>query len=262
MGADLLIAAVDARGTVRMPIPLGIALAAAELVDLAGARRIEAVDGRVRVTDRAPTGDPVLDDTLHRLAAQPKGPGIDGWIARNAADRVHAHIAALLASGQLSGQLVSVRLDAAPQPLGLRVAAPDRRGALAERLARAGRAEAALEQQAFGVLCYVADLPAHLLSGRTRHRTAKPLKTLADRFADTWRYLPGCPQELALGDPDVAPGSLNPAHDEPWRLLIRLAVQAAVTSAQAETRESMRENGLSQDVRTAANLAYTLENRL
>lgn len=58
MGADLLIAAVDARGTVRMPIPLGIALAAAELVDLAGARRIEAVDGRVRVTDRAPTGSP------------------------------------------------------------------------------------------------------------------------------------------------------------------------------------------------------------
>lgn len=179
LGADLLILAVDApRGTVRMPVQLGFALAAAELVDLASARRIEAADGRIQVTEQLRTGDPVLDETLRRLAGDPKGSAIDHWITMHAPDRVQVHIAALLQSGELHGKLVSTRLNVPPEPRGLRVA------------------------------------------------------------------------------------GINPAYEEPWRLLIRLAVQEAVKRAEAKTRKSVHENGLSKDVQNAIALSYAIEHRL
>jgi Golgi phosphoprotein 3 (GPP34) len=245
-----------------MPTQLGFTLAAAELVDLACVRRIEAVDGHIHVVERLRTGDPVLDDTLHRLAEQPKGPAIDSWIALREADRVLVHVAALLESGELTGKLVRLRLNAPAQPAGLQVADPDRRAALAEKLAHIAEHEVDLEDDAFGALAHAADLPAHVLSGLTKHHTAEKLKELAGWFTDTGRYLPGCPEELALGDADVEPGGINPAYDEPWRLLIRLAVQEAVKLAEAVTRQSVIENGLSRDVANAALLAYLYNNNL
>jgi len=221
-----------------MPEHLPFVLAAAELVDLACRRRVEAVDGRIRVVEELRTGDPVLDATLARLAARRTRPEIDEWIRWSAADRVQAHIAALLESGELSGRLISIRLDEPPQPMGLRIADPRRRAALAERLVNITRTDLELDDEAFGALAQAAGLPALVLSGLTKYRVAKYLKGLAGWFADTWRYLPGCPDELALGDADVEPGGVNPARDEPQRLLIRLAVQQAVKLCVAKTRKT------------------------
>jgi Golgi phosphoprotein 3 GPP34 len=264
-GADLLVLAVAVaapRGTVRMPVQLGFALAAAELVDLASVRRVEAVDGRIHVVERLRTGDAVLDDTLGRLARDPKGPTIDGWISMWAVDRVQVHIAALLESGELTGRLLATRLDAPPEPSGLRVADPSRLKTLAEKLVDVAQHEAALEDDAFGALAHAADLPAKVLSGMTKHSTAKHLKELAGWFTDTWRYLPGCAEELALGDADVEPGGINPAYDELWRLLIRLAVSEAVNRAEAKTRKSVSDNGLPKDVSNAALLSYAVDRHL
>jgi len=162
-----------------MPVQLGFALAAAELVDLASARRIEAADGHIDVTERLRTGDRVLDETLHRLTADSKGPAIDQWIAMHAPDRVSVHIAALLESGELSGKLVSTRLNTPPEPHGLRVADPGRRAALAERLVDVAQHEVELEDDAFGALAHAAGLPEHVLTGMTKHRVADQLKDLA-----------------------------------------------------------------------------------
>lgn len=262
LGADLVVLAVDERGTVRLPTQLGFALAASELVDLARVRRIEAVDGHIHVVEQLRTGDRILDDTLRQLAAQPKGPAIDSWIALREPDRVLVHVAALLESGELTGKLVRLRLGAAPEPHGLRVADPDRRAALAEKLAYVAEHEVELEDDAFGALAHAADLPTHVLSGPMKHRKTEDLKKLAGWFTDTARYLPDCPEELALGDTDVEPGGINPAYDEPWRLLIRLAVQEAVKLAESVTRQSVIENRLSRDVANAALLAYVYTNGL
>ena len=244
-----------------MPIQLGFALAAAELVDLACVRRIEAVDGRIHVVERLRTGDQVLDATLHRLADEPKGPAIGDWIALHAADRVPVHVSALLESGELTGKLVRLQLNGPAEPIGLRVANARRRAELAEKLHYVAGHEVELEDDAFGALAHAADLPTHALSG-PKHRTVERLKKLAGWFTDTSRYLPGCPEELALGDADVEPGGINPAYDEPWRLLIRLAVEEAVKRAEAITRKSVRENGLPRDVENAALLAYVLDHGL
>lgn len=263
LGADLLILAVDApRGTVRMPIQLGFALAAAELVDLASARRVEAADGRIHVTEQLRTGDPVLDETLQRLTRDHKGSAIEHWIAMHAPDRVQVHIAALLESGELSGKLMSARLNAPPEPHGLRAADPSRRAALAGKLVDVARHEVELEDDAFGALAHAAGLAEHVLTGLTKHRVANKLKDLAGWFTDTSRYLPGWPRELALGDDDVEPGGINPVYEHPWRLLIRLAVQEAVKRAEATTRQSLSENGLSKDVQNAVALSYTIEHHL
>jgi hypothetical protein len=265
LGADLLILAVDApQGTVRMPNKLGFALAAAELVDLASARRIEAADGHIHVTEQLRTGDPVLDETLQRLTGDPKGAAIDNWIAMQAPDRVQVHIAALLESGELSGKPVPTRLNAPPKPHGLRVADPRRRAALAEKLVDVARHEVELEDDAFGALAHAAGLPEHVVTGMTKHRVANRLKDLAGWFTDTSRYLPGSSQELALGVDDVEPGGINPVDEEPYRLLIRLAVQEAVRRAEARQRNNRRppENGLSKDVQNAIALVYDIEKHL
>jgi hypothetical protein len=78
LGADLLILAVDEkRGTVRAPEHLRFVLAAADLVDLACRRRVEAEDRRIHVVEHLRTGDRALDTTLARLTDLRKGPDID-----------------------------------------------------------------------------------------------------------------------------------------------------------------------------------------
>lgn len=263
MGADLVVLAVDeARGCVRLEQQLGFALAAAELVDLARTRRIEAAEGTIVVTEPLRIGDPLLDDTLARLGAAPKQHTIGGWIAMQAVNRVAVHVEAMIRSGEIEGRLTRVSLNSVARPTALRLADADRRRKLIKKLADAVLYEAPLEDEAFAALASTADIPGHVLTGRTRFRVEKGLKPLLTRFTDTFRYLPGVPEELALGDEDVEEGGVNPAYDEPWRLLIRLAVAEAVKLAQSVTRKSARENGLSNDVRNAALLAYAWDNHL
>lgn len=260
-GADLVVLAVDEhRGEVRLSRQLGFALAAAELVDLAVARRIESAGAGIRVVEKMRTGDPVLDETLAHLGVQYQYQSIAKLLAARAPDRVVVHVAAMLESGELDGELVQRRPGRRPEPSGLRVAEAGRRDLLARRLADVAAHAVDLEDEAFGALAFVAGIPDHVLSGLTRFRVHKRLKDLVGWFTDTWRYLPGVPGELALGDDDVEPGGVNPAAEEPWRLLIRLAVQEAAKPALTITRKSQRESGLSKDVQMAADIAYVWEN--
>lgn len=263
IGADLVVLAVDAtRGYVRLEQQLGFALAAADLVDLARARRIEVAEGTLVVIEALRTGDPVLDDTLAQLGAAPKCYSISDWIALNAANRVTAHLAAMIRAGELEGRMTSVSLNSPARPIGLRLVDPDRRRQLIKKLADAVLYEAPLEDEAFAALAKAADIPTHVLAGRVHHRVEKGLKPLLAWFTDTWRYLPGVAEELALGDEDVEEGGINPAYEEPWRLLIRLAVAEALKLAPRITRKSESENGLSKDVENAALLAYVWEHGL
>jgi hypothetical protein len=263
VGADLVVLAVDeTRACVRLEHQLGFALAAAELVELARVGRIELAEGAITVIEALRTGDPLLDDTLARLGAAPKQHTVGGWVAMQAVNRVTAYLDAMIRSGEIEGRLTSVSLNSPARPNGLRVADPGRRRQLAKKLVDAVLHEAPLADEAFAALAKAADIPAHVLVGRTRHRVEKELKPLLAWFTDTWRYFPGVAEELALGDEDVEEGGVNPAYDESWRVLIRLAVAEAVNRAEGITRRSLRENGLSNDVQNAALLAYAWQNRL
>jgi hypothetical protein len=61
---------------------LGCGLAGAVLVELAMASRVDIADGHVRVVDARPTGDPVLDDVLARIAAEKKARKPDWWVGK------------------------------------------------------------------------------------------------------------------------------------------------------------------------------------
>lgn len=263
VGADLVVLSVDeTRGNIRLATQLGFALAAAELVDLAVRRRIEWVRGTIHVVEALRTGDAVLDAALASLGADRKDITISDWVAFQSGGTVVAHLEAMLESGELEGRMRRVRLDAPAEPVGLRLADSGRRGQLIEKLVDAVLYEAPLEHEAFAALAQGADIPGHILSGRTKHHVEKEIKSLLSWFGDTWRFLPGVSEEFALGDDDIEDGDVNPVRDEPWRLLIRLAVAEALKRTLAVTRKSTSESGLSKDVQTAAFMAYAWDHHL
>ena len=234
MGADLVLLAVDEkRGTIRAGKGLGPALAAAEVVDLAVARRIEAaVNQDIKVTEPLRTGDPLLDATLAAIAAEPAGHQVGGWVRHNARELVNRYIDTMLASGELLGRATT---PAEPGPVrysGLRSADPARPAALADRLAAIATAEdeVRLPDEAFAALAHAAGISDHVLSARQR-QARRRLKDLAGWFADTPRYLPDFQGLADLGDEDLAEGDVNPGAEQPWRLAVRLAVGEAVTQA-------------------------------
>ncbi|MEV0429565.1 GPP34 family phosphoprotein [Micromonospora sp. NPDC050495] len=78
----LLLAYDDETGKATMPrISLDLGMAAAVLVELALAGRIAYADGNLAVIDSTPTGEPVADDVLARMAADtPHSPS--SWVQR------------------------------------------------------------------------------------------------------------------------------------------------------------------------------------
>jgi Golgi phosphoprotein 3 GPP34 len=61
---------------------LGCGLAGAVLVELALAGRIGVVDGHVRAVDASPTGDPVVDEALVRIATAKKARKPAWWVGK------------------------------------------------------------------------------------------------------------------------------------------------------------------------------------
>jgi Golgi phosphoprotein 3 GPP34 len=61
---------------------LGCGLAGAVLVELALTGRVGVVDGHVRAVDGRPTGDPVLDEVLARIATAKKPRKPDWWVGK------------------------------------------------------------------------------------------------------------------------------------------------------------------------------------
>ncbi|RUL92665.1 GPP34 family phosphoprotein [Verrucosispora sp. FIM060022] len=78
----LLLAYDDETGKATMPrISLDLGMAAAALIELALAGRIAYDDGALTVVDPTPTGEPVIDDVLARIAADtPHSPS--SWVQR------------------------------------------------------------------------------------------------------------------------------------------------------------------------------------
>ncbi|MBM0227133.1 MULTISPECIES: GPP34 family phosphoprotein [Micromonospora] len=78
----LLLAYDDETGKATMPrISLDLGMAAAVLIELALAGRIAYAEGSLAVTDPAPTGEPVADEVLARIAADtPHTPS--SWVQR------------------------------------------------------------------------------------------------------------------------------------------------------------------------------------
>jgi hypothetical protein len=261
LGADLVVLAIDERrGTLNQTRELAFALAGAEIVDLARVRRIEAApDARVKVTESLATGDVVLDATLAMLTSADGELRMEDAVTKRLPGSVARHVAASLDSGELAGRAVTTRLGGEPMYHGLRVADPARRRESTERLADAVDPEADLALQAFGALVHIAG-PGLPIPGKAPRRARRRLATLADRFGDTWRYLPGCPPEFALDADDLERGQVHPLREAPWRLAIRLAVQEAGRRVPSLSVRAQGGAGLDRDVANAALLDWAFGN--
>ncbi|WP_433089218.1 GOLPH3/VPS74 family protein [Dactylosporangium sp. CA-052675] len=78
---DFLLLALDDHGKNLIgDLRLNYGLAGAVLLDLALAGRVDIAEDRVAVRDATPTGDPVADEALARIAAEEKPRKADAWI--------------------------------------------------------------------------------------------------------------------------------------------------------------------------------------
>lgn len=84
LAEELLLLAYEEESGRRMAdgTSLGVGVAGSLLADLALAERVDLDGERVTVLDRAPVGDPDLDDALGRMAAEPKPRKPEWWIER------------------------------------------------------------------------------------------------------------------------------------------------------------------------------------
>lgn len=96
LGLDVMATAIDPdTGTVRVGARLAYALAAAELVTLADARRIELRDGVIAAVAEEPVEDVRAADALERLLRLPKPSNVYDWLRRRGPYRIEAYIAGL-----------------------------------------------------------------------------------------------------------------------------------------------------------------------
>jgi hypothetical protein len=77
-------------------------LGGAVLLELALAGRVDVADKRVVVADRAPTGDPLLDGALARIAQEPKSRKPGHWVTKFAKDTRPLVLDKLVADGVLT----------------------------------------------------------------------------------------------------------------------------------------------------------------
>ncbi|CAM5645827.1 GPP34 family phosphoprotein OS=Streptomyces alboniger OX=132473 GN=CP975_14965 PE=4 SV=1 [Streptomyces alboniger] len=95
----LLISLDDESGTAKEPAKVAPAIAAASLVELALAGRIDVTDGKVTVVDATPLGDPALDAALEAVAGGDRPVGTRDWINRLKTDAVARANAGLIEKG-------------------------------------------------------------------------------------------------------------------------------------------------------------------
>ncbi|WP_049577359.1 GOLPH3/VPS74 family protein [Streptomyces sp. SBT349] len=97
----MLLSLDDASGQARKRQSAGWAVAGATLLELALAGRVSIADGRVAVVDRSPTGVPLLDGRLQRLAEwtadAKRGRKAADWVAKDQGKAVEAAIGSLCA---------------------------------------------------------------------------------------------------------------------------------------------------------------------
>jgi Golgi phosphoprotein 3 (GPP34) len=81
LSEDLLLLAISPRnGSIQAMERVGLALRATELIELAHARRVTCVEGRITVADPTPLGDPRLDPALAEFRDRVPEPTLDTWL--------------------------------------------------------------------------------------------------------------------------------------------------------------------------------------
>ncbi|MBQ0829381.1 GOLPH3/VPS74 family protein [Streptomyces tagetis] len=100
LGEQLLLLSLDDEsGETRELVKVVPAIAAAELVELALAGRIEVTEDEVTVVDATPLGEPVLDAALSTVAGEDEPGRVGDWINVLKADAVPRTIAGLVGKG-------------------------------------------------------------------------------------------------------------------------------------------------------------------
>ncbi|MBT2409865.1 GPP34 family phosphoprotein [Streptomyces sp. ISL-12] len=100
LGEQLLLLSLDDEsGTAAEPAKVAPAVAAAALVELALARRIDVTDDMVTVVDATPLGEPALDAALDAVVGRQEPGGTKDWIHRLRTDAVARARASLIAKG-------------------------------------------------------------------------------------------------------------------------------------------------------------------
>ncbi|GAB3967677.1 GOLPH3/VPS74 family protein [Streptomyces sparsus] len=100
LGEQLLLLSLDDEsGTAKESAKVAPAIAAAELVELALAGRIDVTDDRVTVVDATPLGEPALDAALEAVAAREKPGNTKDWVDRLKTDAVARANAGLIDKG-------------------------------------------------------------------------------------------------------------------------------------------------------------------
>ena len=102
LAEDLLLLAYDDEGNAHVGTPqLDYALAGALLMELTLDGRLAVADGALTVVDPAPTGDPLLDEALTRIAAEPTPRKPQAWIDPLSAGLVDRVLTRLIDAGVL-----------------------------------------------------------------------------------------------------------------------------------------------------------------
>jgi hypothetical protein len=105
----LLFAYDDVTGRpLRGSTEVGCALAGAILVELAMAGRVTVVDGKLSVLDLAPTGDPIFDEVLARIASVETPLKPERWVAKLRSGLRDKVLARLIGRGALRFEEVPV----------------------------------------------------------------------------------------------------------------------------------------------------------
>jgi hypothetical protein len=100
---ELLLLAYSDEGTAEVSQhALDLGLSGAVLLDLALAERFDVRDGRIVVADPSPTGDPVLDDALARVAGDKTGRTPRDWISKLSKNLRERLLDGLVATGVLT----------------------------------------------------------------------------------------------------------------------------------------------------------------
>jgi hypothetical protein len=110
LAEQLLFLAYDATGRAKAggSAELDCGLAGAVLAELGLAGRIDVVDGRVRVLDPTPIGEPESDAALVRIAGEQKARRPDWWVSKLQSGMRNRLLARLVASGVLRMELREV----------------------------------------------------------------------------------------------------------------------------------------------------------
>jgi len=180
LGDDLVLLSVwQGGGRIGSPHMTGIGLMGSELVRLATAGRIDITNGRISVTDPAPTGDAEADAALASLVSARRPPRAKDWCARPRRGICDAYLERLAGAGVVSAEqqtrLGFIRVTR------WRISDPARVADARARLDAIayGSGQVDLTQAAFGGLAYAIGLAGGLYPGRDKRALRKRFERIA-----------------------------------------------------------------------------------